>query len=38
MREMVLGRELGCELDGTSTYNRCVAICYLDARTSPRLW
>jgi micrococcal nuclease len=30
MVEMVLGRELSCDLDGTRTYDRCVGICYFD--------
>lgn len=30
MREMVLGQELRCELDGERTHDRCVAICYLE--------
>lgn len=30
MRAMVLGKKVRCELNGTSTYDRCVAICFLD--------
>ena len=30
MNELVLNREVRCELDGERTYDRCVAICYLD--------
>lgn len=30
MRSLVLGRELRCELDGTRTHDRCVAVCYLN--------
>jgi len=30
MMELVHGREVRCELDGTRTYDRCVGVCYLD--------
>ena len=30
MMELVHGRVLCCELDGTRTYDRCVGICYLE--------
>lgn len=30
MVEMVEGREVRCELDGQRTYDRCVAVCYLE--------
>ena len=32
MRQMVLGRELRCELDGERTHDRCVGICYLQGQ------
>jgi micrococcal nuclease len=32
MQALVHGRELRCDLDGQRTYDRCVAICYLDGR------
>jgi endonuclease YncB( thermonuclease family) len=30
MIELVHGRMVRCELDGTRTYDRCVGICYVD--------
>jgi micrococcal nuclease len=30
MQQLVLGRELRCELDGERTHDRCVGVCYLD--------
>jgi micrococcal nuclease len=30
LREMVLGKLVSCELTGKATYNRCVAVSYLD--------
>ena len=30
MIELLHGRRVRCELDGTRTYDRCVAFCYLD--------
>lgn len=30
MIELVRGRTVRCELDGTRTYDRCAGICYLD--------
>ena len=30
MNELVLDREVRCELDGDRTYDRCVAVCYLE--------
>jgi micrococcal nuclease len=30
MLELVEGREVRCELDGQRTYDRCVAVCYLE--------
>ena len=30
MNELVLDREVRCDLDGERTYDRCVAVCYLD--------
>jgi micrococcal nuclease len=30
MRQLVLGRELRCELNGERTHDRCVGICYLE--------
>src|SRR5918992_1657755 len=30
MIELVHGRVVRCELDGTRTYDRCAGICYLD--------
>jgi micrococcal nuclease len=32
MLELVHGRTVRCELDGTRTYDRCVGICYLDSQ------
>ena len=32
MIDLVHGRSVRCELDGTRTYDRCVAICYLDGQ------
>ena len=36
MIELVNGRTVRCELDGTRTYDRCVGTCFLDAGASPR--
>ena len=30
MIELVQGRTLRCDLDGTRTYGRCAGVCYLD--------
>ena len=30
MEQLVLGRELRCELDGERTHDRCAGICYLN--------
>ena len=30
IRQVVLGRELRCELDGERTHDRCVGICFLE--------
>jgi micrococcal nuclease len=30
MHQLVLGRELRCELDGERTHDRCAGVCYLD--------
>ena len=38
MIELVHGRVLRCELDGTRTYERCVGICFVEGRISPRRW
>jgi micrococcal nuclease len=38
MEELVLDREVRCELDGERTHDRCVADCYVDGPTSPRRW
>jgi hypothetical protein len=32
MIELVRGRTVRCDLDGTRTYDRCVAICHLDGQ------
>jgi len=32
MRALVLGRPLRCQLDGTQTHDRCVALCDLDGK------
>ena len=32
MIELVHGRTVRCELDGTRTYDRCVGICYLEGQ------
>lgn len=29
---MVLGKRLRCELDGSSTYDRCAGVCYLEGQ------
>jgi micrococcal nuclease len=29
LRDVLLGKEVRCELTGKATYDRCVAICYL---------
>ena len=31
MIELVQGRMVRCDLDGTRTYDRCAGVCYLDA-------
>jgi endonuclease YncB( thermonuclease family) len=30
IKALVLGKEVRCELTGKRTYDRCVAVCYLD--------
>ena len=30
MEDLVLGREVRCDLDGERTHYRCVAVCYLN--------
>ena len=30
MRQMALGQELRCELNGERTHDRCAGVCYLD--------
>ena len=30
MRELVAGRGLYCELDGSRTHDRCAGVCYLN--------
>ena len=30
MKALVLGKAVRCELDGSATYDRCAAICYLE--------
>ena len=32
MIELVHGRTVRCELDGSRTYDRCAGVCYLDGR------
>ena len=32
IRQLVLSRELRCELDGDRTHDRCVGICYLEGQ------
>lgn len=32
MRDLVLGKAVGCELDGTKTYDRFVGTCYLSGK------
>jgi len=32
MRTVVLGKRLRCELDGSSTYDRCAGVCCLNGR------
>jgi len=32
MRELVDGRTLRCELDGSRTGDRCAGVCYLEGR------
>jgi endonuclease YncB( thermonuclease family) len=34
MVELVAGQRLRCVLDGKHTYDRCVAICYLEGRVA----
>jgi endonuclease YncB( thermonuclease family) len=31
---LVLGKEVRCELTGKQTYDRCVAVCYLNGAMS----
>jgi endonuclease YncB( thermonuclease family) len=32
MRALVAGKTVRCELDGEHTYDRCVAVCYLEGK------
>lgn len=30
IKDMVLGKQVRCELTGKQTYDRCVGVCYID--------